>query len=146
MWVRSLGWECPRRRKWQPPLQYSCLGNPIDRRAWWAIVHRVAESQTQLSTHSCIICIYILSACLGPPSIWTSSWSPPDACFPNPSSLAPVSAWAPRWSSPQFPGDILVLDPSVSPARLQLVEWQQALFHFYLAPPKLGKRPGNCRC
>ena len=21
------------------PLQYSCLGNPIDRGAWWAIVH-----------------------------------------------------------------------------------------------------------
>ena len=28
------------------PLQYSCLGNPIDRRAWWAIAHRVAESDT----------------------------------------------------------------------------------------------------
>ena len=21
------------------PLQYSCLGNPMDRRAWWATVH-----------------------------------------------------------------------------------------------------------
>ena len=21
------------------PLQYSCLGNPMDRGAWWAIVH-----------------------------------------------------------------------------------------------------------
>ena len=26
------------------PLQYSCLGNPIDRRAWWATVHRVAKN------------------------------------------------------------------------------------------------------
>ena len=25
------------------PLQYSCLGNPIDRGAWWAIVHRIAK-------------------------------------------------------------------------------------------------------
>ena len=25
-------------------LQYSCLENPIDRGAWWAIVHRVAKS------------------------------------------------------------------------------------------------------
>ena len=25
------------------PLQYSCLENPIDRGAWWAIVHRVPE-------------------------------------------------------------------------------------------------------
>jgi len=23
------------------PLQYTCLENPINRRAWWAIVHRV---------------------------------------------------------------------------------------------------------
>ena len=28
------------------PLQYSCLGKPMDRGAWWAIVHGVAESQT----------------------------------------------------------------------------------------------------
>ena len=27
------------------PLQYSCLGNPMDRRAWQAIVHRIAQSQ-----------------------------------------------------------------------------------------------------
>ena len=25
------------------PLQYSCLGNPLDRGAWWATVHGVAE-------------------------------------------------------------------------------------------------------
>ena len=30
------------------PLQYSCLENPMDRGAWWATLHRVAESQTQL--------------------------------------------------------------------------------------------------
>ena len=32
------------------PLQYSCLENPMDRRAWWATVHGVAQSQTWLST------------------------------------------------------------------------------------------------
>ena len=31
------------------PLQYSCLESPIDRVAWWATVHGVADSQTQLS-------------------------------------------------------------------------------------------------
>ena len=27
------------------PLQYSCLENPMDRGAWWATVHEVAETQ-----------------------------------------------------------------------------------------------------
>ena len=31
------------------PLQYSCLGNPMDRGAWQATDHGVAESGTQLS-------------------------------------------------------------------------------------------------
>ena len=28
------------------PLQYSCLGNAVDRGAWQATVHRVAKNQT----------------------------------------------------------------------------------------------------
>ena len=32
-------------------LKYSCLGNPMDRGAWWATVHGVAKSWTQPSTH-----------------------------------------------------------------------------------------------
>ena len=31
------------------PLQYSCLENPMDGGAWWAIVHGVAKSRTRLS-------------------------------------------------------------------------------------------------
>ena len=31
------------------PLQYSCLENPMDGGAWWAIVHGVTKSQTRLS-------------------------------------------------------------------------------------------------
>ena len=31
------------------PLQYSCLENPMDRGAWQAAVHEVAEGRTQLS-------------------------------------------------------------------------------------------------
>ena len=30
------------------PLQYSCLENPMNRGAWLATVHGVAQSQTQL--------------------------------------------------------------------------------------------------
>ena len=38
------------------PLQYSCLGNPMDREDWWATVHGVTDSQTQLRTcdHICL--------------------------------------------------------------------------------------------
>ena len=31
------------------PLQCSCLENPMEGRAWWAAVHGVAKSGTQLS-------------------------------------------------------------------------------------------------
>ena len=31
------------------PLQYFCLENPMDGRAWWAAVHRVTKSWIQLS-------------------------------------------------------------------------------------------------
>ena len=43
------------------PLQYSCLENPMDRRAWQATIHRIARSQTQLkqlSTHARIRNLY----------------------------------------------------------------------------------------
>ena len=32
------------------PLQYSCLGNPMDRGAWWATVHGVARVRHGLAT------------------------------------------------------------------------------------------------
>ena len=40
-WVRKILW----RRKWKstPPLQYSYLGSPMDRGAWWATVHGVIK-------------------------------------------------------------------------------------------------------
>ena len=36
------------------PVQYSCLKNPMDRRAWWAIVHGATESDaTEVTSHTC---------------------------------------------------------------------------------------------
>ena len=32
------------------PLQYSCLENPMDRGAWWAVVHGIAESVMTAAT------------------------------------------------------------------------------------------------
>ena len=43
-WGRSLGEEKA------SPLQYSCLGNPMDRGAWWATVHGVAKVGHNLAT------------------------------------------------------------------------------------------------
>ena len=38
------------------PLQYSCLENSKDWEAWWAAVHGVAKSQTQLKWFSMHVC------------------------------------------------------------------------------------------
>ena len=42
------------------PLQYSCLGNPMDRRAWQATVHGVAKSWTHLSDSTITTLMYTL--------------------------------------------------------------------------------------
>ena len=43
MQVRSLGGEEPLEKGNGNPLQYSCLGDPMDRGAWWTTVHGVTE-------------------------------------------------------------------------------------------------------
>ena len=45
-WVQPLGGADPLGEEMATPLQFSCLGNPMDRGAWWATVHGVAPSQT----------------------------------------------------------------------------------------------------
>ena len=40
------GWGRSPRRGNGNPLQYSCLGNPMDRGTWWGTVRRVTESDT----------------------------------------------------------------------------------------------------
>ena len=37
-----------------PPLQYSCLENPMDGGAWGAAVHGVSKNRTQLWTQGCL--------------------------------------------------------------------------------------------
>ena len=39
------------------PLQYSCLENPMDGEAWWAVVHGVSKSRTRRHFHFSLSCI-----------------------------------------------------------------------------------------
>ena len=47
------------------PLQYSCLGNPMDRGSWWAMVHMATKSQSWVSMHALqVLCK--MKTCLAP--------------------------------------------------------------------------------
>ena len=48
-WVRSLDWEDPLEEVMATHSSILAWRIPMDRRAWWATVHEVAESWTQLS-------------------------------------------------------------------------------------------------
>ena len=48
-WVSSLGQEDSLSGGSSNLLQYSCLGNSMDRGAWWATVHGVTEELNTLS-------------------------------------------------------------------------------------------------
>ena len=58
------------------PLQYSCLGNHMDRRAWWATVHGVAKesditeqlnnSNVSSSSVSAVLCLSLFAGCVLP--------------------------------------------------------------------------------
>ena len=52
-------------------LQYSCLENPMDRRAWQATVHRVTKSQARLKRLSSSSSVYM--------SILISQFTPPSS-------------------------------------------------------------------
>ena len=49
MWVPTLGWKIPWRRKWQPTPVFF-IGKSHKRGAWWAIVQKIAKSRTWLTT------------------------------------------------------------------------------------------------
>ena len=47
-------------------LQHSCLENPMDRAAWWAIVRQVTKSQTRLK--------WLSSSSKAPSYLWREPW------------------------------------------------------------------------
>ena len=53
--VQSLGREDPLEEEMGNPLQCFCLGNSMDREAWWATVHSITESDsTEVTLHACV--------------------------------------------------------------------------------------------
>jgi len=66
------------------PLQYSCLGNPMDGGAWWATVHGVARSLTRLSDFTFIFHFDALE----------KKWQPTPVFLP-----AESQGWRSRWAA-----------------------------------------------
>ena len=60
------------------PLQSSCLENPMDGGAWWAAVHGVAKSQTQLSDFTSLTSYFIIGEGNGNPLQYSCLENPMD--------------------------------------------------------------------
>ena len=121
------------------PLQDSCLENPMDRGAWWAAVHGVAQSQTwqqrlsmhalekEMATHSSILTWRIpgMEEPGGLPSVGSHrvrhDWS--DLAAAAEKMVYNEPPWSPRISGYQFPASLV----SSSPYHLT-----RLLFHKFL--------------
>ena len=64
------------------PLQYSCLENPMDAGAWWAAVHGVAKSRTQLSNFTFTFHFHALEKAMATHSS-TLAWGIPGTVEPG---------------------------------------------------------------
>ena len=62
------------------PLQYSCLENPMDGGAWWAVIHGVAKSRTRLSDFTFMH--------------WRRKWKPTPVFLPGESQ-----GWGAWWAA-----------------------------------------------
>ena len=68
------------------PPQYSSLENPVDRGAWWAAVHGVTQSQTQLKRLSSSSSIH-----------WRRKWQPTPVFLPGESQGQGSLVGCPVW-------------------------------------------------
>ena len=60
-WVYSLGWEDPLEEGMATHSSILAWRIPMDKGAWWATVHGVSKSLTQLSTHKKNYCCVVLT-------------------------------------------------------------------------------------
>ena len=84
------------------PLQCSCLGNPMDRGAWWAIVCGVAKSQT-----------------------WLSDWTTTLSWILSISKVLEIVI-----ASVLFLFFLLTVSVTLDPLKLYVLIWAQLLSHF----------------
>ena len=98
------------------PLQYSCLGNPMDTGAWQATVHRVTKSQTpmthRLNNMSHLVSInWIVVAgavhLLSHVRLFATSWT--EACQASPSFTIYWSLFKPMSIELVMPSNHLIL-------------------------------------
>ena len=61
------------------PLQYSCLEDSMDRRAWWASVHGVARVRYDWVTNAMMVLLVVMYGC----ESWTikEGWAPKNGCL-----------------------------------------------------------------
>jgi len=111
MWVLSLGWEDPLEKGMATHSNILAWRIPMDRGAWWAMVRRVAKSQTQLhigkllsyrfwhANNRIAVCIsFLLSVSLGwRGDVWVTPFSLPHKGDDNHSA---VWLWPPRRWTP----------------------------------------------
>ena len=122
MRVQSLGQEDPL----NIPLQCSCLENPMDRRAWRAIGHRVTRSETQmkwLSMHACVKVKVAQSCPTGRPHGLYSPWNSPDQNTGMGSISLFQGIFLAQGSNPGLPHCRWILYQLSHKGSLRILEW-----------------------
>ena len=88
------------------PLQDYCLENPMDRGAWWAIVHGVTKSRTQLSDFTHFPLSVQLFNCV---RLFATPWT---VVYQAPLSMRFSRQY---WSGSPFPPPEDLPDPGIEP-------------------------------
>ena len=109
------------------PFQYSCLENPTDRGAWWAIVRGVAKSQTGLRTYSLRLSwkVTILHVCA---QLCPTFYDPVACCLPGSSVHGIFQARILEWVTISYSRDSP--DPWVEPATQEWNPHPLQFLHF----------------
>ena len=128
------------------PLQYCCLENPMERGAWWAIVHRVAKSRAQLRRQLCIALWKVnhstAAAAAKSLQLCPTLCNPIDGSPPGSTIPGILQARTLEWVATSFSNAAKwkVKGKSLSRVRLFATPWTAA----YRAPPSMGFSRQEC--